>query len=72
MTTGEQRVTAERFWNKVDQSGECWPWQSWRNTRGYGEFSIGGRTHKAHRVAWQGVIPAGVQMVPGARTLKVY
>lgn len=50
----------ERFWSKVDQSGDdCWHWQAAVNPRGYGVFA--GRN--ASRVAWEltfGPIPAGL------------
>lgn len=57
-------MVGDRFWSKVDRRGpdECWPWlasTSW----GYGEFSLGGKLRKAHRVAYEdqvGPIPAGL------------
>ena len=61
------RPLAERFWEKVGQSGptECWPWLA---GRGGGEYDYGhirhnGETINAHRVAWEltyGLIPEGV------------
>lgn len=30
----------ERFWSKVDRSGECWTWKAYRNARGYGYFAL--------------------------------
>ncbi len=52
----------ERFWARIDQSGgpdACWPWQGKSHADfGYGVLGIGGRrenggrTEKAHRVAW--------------------
>lgn len=57
---------AERFWSKVDKTEDCWQWTAARNSEnGYGVFSIGGRLHVAHRVAYQaivGPIPAGLQL----------
>lgn len=44
----------QRFWNKVDTSGECWLWTGARYSNGYGrmrcapEFSY----QNAHRVSW--------------------
>lgn len=56
---------AERFWSKVDRSGECWLWTGARDHAGYGIFCLEGRPHPrwvgAHRVAWMlehGEIPA--------------
>lgn len=61
---------ADRFWPKVDRSGdaECWPWKGGLYTTGYGRFSSKGLAHwsvhtGAHRVAWalvnDGVRPDG-------------
>lgn len=55
-------AVAERFWAKVDKSGECWLWTASHNRRGYGWFGLNGRNHAAHRVAWmleRGPIPDG-------------
>lgn len=55
----------DRFWSKVDKSGECWDWIAGRNHFGYGTFSYRNgtqRTVKAHRFAWEvthGPIPQG-------------
>lgn len=38
----------ERFWEKVDKSGDCWNWTaSTRN--GYGQFTANGTNNAAHR-----------------------
>lgn len=58
----------ERFWSKVDRSGDgCWEWQAKsRSPFGYGVMRIGGtpgRLVGAHRLAWQytnGPIPEGL------------
>ena len=53
----------ERFWSKVDRSGECWEWAASRYPKGYGRFRVAGRTQYAHRVAWElthGPIPHGM------------
>jgi hypothetical protein len=50
---------AERFWSKVDQTGECWLWKCQRTASG-GQFRVSGKRPVAHRVAWQlshGTIP---------------
>lgn len=52
----------ERFWEKVDRSGECWFWTGCINNSGYGQFSLDGWMQKAHRIAWiltNGPIPSG-------------
>lgn len=56
--------TSERFWSKVDKSGECWTWAGalMRQT-GYGAFRFEGRTAYAHRVSYilaNGPIPDGL------------
>ena len=54
---------ADRFWPRVRKSAGCWEWTGGRYPRGYGFFSVNGRGHAAHRVAWElarGPIPDGV------------
>ena len=62
----------QRFWSKVDKSGECWVWTSTINHArgGYGIICDGGRREKrtflAHRLSWalhHGPIPAGLQVL---------
>ena len=45
----------DRFWSKVDKSGECWLWTGASHGKdGYGAFkSPPGMSRLAHRVAWQ-------------------
>lgn len=45
---------AERFWSKVDKSGECWLWIAYTNPHGYGEIRVPekGTMQRAHRVSW--------------------
>jgi hypothetical protein len=52
----------ERFWAKVDQSGECWNWIASTYPNGYGQFGMDGSMRCAHRVAYRlavGPIPEG-------------
>ena len=52
----------DRFWSKVDRSGDCWLWKASRTADGYGVIRWAGKSRKAHRVAWviaAGEIPAG-------------
>lgn len=52
----------ERFWEKVDQSGDCWLWMGGRNDDGYGIVQWEGHVTGAHRVAYEisvGPIPEG-------------
>ena len=43
------KSTEERFWEKVDKSGDCWEWTAYRDRDGYGQFKINGRDMLAHR-----------------------
>lgn len=57
-----QKTIAERFWSKVDKSGECWLWTACLNETGYGMVYFEGRARRAHRVSWvltYGAVPAG-------------
>ena len=53
----------ERFWAKVDKSGECWLWTASANARGYGQFMISSRSRApigAHRFAYELVLGAPI------------
>lgn len=57
-----QRTPEERFWQKVDKTGDCWIWTGSRNRRGgYGQFWLNGRFILAHRFAF-GNVPAGAEV----------
>lgn len=61
----QQRVVVagspeDRFWAKVDRSGECWQWTAsvFKDRNGYGKFQAGtsrseSRVVYAHRYAWE-------------------
>lgn len=56
---------SDRFWARVDQSGddECWSWTSYVSWEGYGRFYADGVHKQAHRVAYElivGPIPDGL------------
>lgn len=56
---------AERFWRKVEITGECWNWTARLTTSGYGHFYIDGGKKHAHRVSYEmerGPIPDGMQI----------
>ena len=58
-------VLGERFWSKVDRSGECWTWTAARTRDGYPRFYFDGRVQYAHRLAWaevNGPIPEGIDL----------
>lgn len=59
--------TWDRFWPKVDASGDCWEWTAAKMKRGYGVFmhhrDDGTPVYYAHRIAWEllvGPIPGGM------------
>ena len=52
-----QAATQQRFWRKVEKTGECWRWQGGQNGQGYGRFYLTGGQGcpvylMAHRVAF--------------------
>ena len=55
----------ERFWEKVDKTGDCWVWTAKGNKKGYGRFYLDGGPRLAHRVAYEfanGQIPDGLDL----------
>lgn len=62
-----RKTSEERFWAKVDRSGDCWEWQpKSRTSYGYGAFRLskeaGGGLASAHRFSYElayGPIPEG-------------
>lgn len=66
MTTDTPEIAAkdaERFWSKVDKSGDCWLWMAYVTPTGYGQFGLSGRVCRAHRVSYElafGGIPEGL------------
>lgn len=47
----------ERFWSKVDKSGDCWLWTAAKYSNGYGHFGIDAeRGAIAHRYAWEQIV----------------
>lgn len=48
-----ERAEMQRFWDKVSRSPHgCWEWQASTDTSGYGQFKMGGKVLRAHRVAY--------------------
>lgn len=59
-----QRWTA-KFWSKAEKSGDCWIWQDSLTEKGYGQFRIGNKKIRAHRMAYLlsgGTIPNGMMV----------
>lgn len=58
-----ERSKLDRFWEKVDRSGDCWTWiPTARSGFGYGKFAINRTMINAHRASWIlnfGEIPDG-------------
>ena len=61
--------TSDRFWSKVDKSGDCWLWTASASGPSpkyfYGRIQYEGRRVGAHRVAWiltYGPIPEGLEV----------
>lgn len=60
-------MTTLSFWSKVGPGAlwECWEWQGPR-VYGYGTVKYQGKTHRAHRLAWElafGPIPRSLVMM---------
>lgn len=59
-----KRPEAERFWEKVDASGDCWEWTASKDGNGYGQFHTDDkRCRKAYRYAYEtlvGPVPEGL------------
>ncbi len=48
------KTIEERFWSKVDFSGNCWIWKAGKTKDGYGRFGVSCDNKKlAHRFAWE-------------------
>lgn len=53
----------DRFWSKVDKSGDCWEWAGAKNHNGYGRFHLPVKQCRAHRFSYiltHGHIPPGM------------
>lgn len=60
-----KKTTEERFWSKVDKTGDCWLWTASGDSSGYGQFWRDGRMVVPHRLAFEwehGEIPEGMQV----------
>lgn len=59
----EIKPAQERFWAKVDTSGDCWLWTAAKYPTGYGHFFDGNTQTYAHRFSYilhYGAIPEGL------------
>lgn len=60
---GRRPVTAEGFWQRAEQQGECLVWTWGKDKDGYGKLKWQGRDRRAHQVAHElaiGPIPEGL------------
>ncbi len=59
------RTVEERFWKKVDKSGECWLWTAGLDRCGYGKFRLEKKLVKTHRLSleWSLGRPIGAGLV---------
>lgn len=66
------KTEAERFWEKVEMSADCWLWTACKTSLGYGQFRAAGRvTVYAHRWSYEnskGAIPDGLVLDHLCRT----
>lgn len=56
----------ERFWAKVDKTGDCWVWTGATARNGYGVFRIDGRNVGAHRFSFHlatGITPGELDVL---------
>lgn len=51
MKNATKRPMSNRFWTKVDKSGSCWVWTSYKH-QGYGRWWNGKKADGAHRYSW--------------------
>ena len=67
----QDRTVQDRFWAKVDASGDCWNWMGGKSSDGYGSFRQPypgeGRdgANGAHLFAWRllvGPVPTGTEL----------
>lgn len=70
LNSGPRQRLEDRFWSKVDKSGDCWLWTGATMAGGYGKISRGGKGEGvigAHRVAWE--LASGVSISDGVEIL---
>lgn len=55
----------ERFWERVDQTDDCWLWTGKRHSLGYARFWVNGQREFVHRYAYEllvGSIPDSLEI----------
>jgi integrase len=61
-----RKTLDERFWAKVDKTGDCWLWAGSKSGGGYGQFWNGYTNVGAHRYAYErkhGPVPDGYSVL---------
>lgn len=56
----------DKFWQKIDRTGECWIWKRGRFKSGYGKVGYGCKQLRSHRIAFalsNGNIPDGLNVL---------
>lgn len=51
------------FWSNVDMSGDCWEWKAGCFSNGYGQFRIGKKKYRTHKLIFEtinGPVPLGM------------
>lgn len=48
----DRQAVSDRFWSKVDCSGNCWIWTAAKDSNGYGAFKVGGKKRNAHVISF--------------------
>lgn len=59
------------IWDMIDATGDCWLWQGWIATTGYGVFNMNDRQYLAHRLVYESLvalIPPGLTIDHLCRT----
>jgi hypothetical protein len=62
---------AERFWAKVDKSGECWEWTGYLNPTEYGQIKWNGKAVASHRYSYVLHHPLTIDLLEGHREIFV-
>ncbi len=56
----------DRFWSKVDKTGQCWVWTGSKQRTGHGLYRLKGVLLKPHRLTYEayiGPIPDGMRVL---------